>query len=119
MPIYEYSCNACGHNLEALQKFSDEPLKFCPECNEPTLKKLISAAAFHLKGTGWYETDFKNNGKKAESDKGKTTKSKTKPESGDTKSSDSKSTDAKGDTSKKTSDSASTSSESSSSNVSS
>ena len=64
MPIYEYICNACGHGLEALQKLSDEPLKFCPECNEATLKKQVSAAAFRLKGTGWYETDFKNNGKK-------------------------------------------------------
>lgn len=86
MPIYEYSCEACEHNLEALQKFSDEPLKFCPECNEPTLRKKISAAAFHLKGTGWYETDFKNNGKKGESDKGEKTKSDTKAKSSDSKS---------------------------------
>ena len=59
MPFYEYQCEACGHRLEALQKMSDDPLVYCPECNEAQLKKLISAAAFHLKGTGWYETDFK------------------------------------------------------------
>lgn len=66
MPIYEYMCTneSCGHQLEALQKLSDEPLVFCPACGESTLKKKISAAGFRLKGTGWYETDFKNNGKK-------------------------------------------------------
>ena len=64
MPFYEYQCTHCDHRLEVLQKISDEPLVYCPECNEATLKKLISAAAFRLKGTGWYETDFKNNDKK-------------------------------------------------------
>ena len=66
MPFYEYQCTACDHRLEALQKISDDPLVDCPSCNAPALKKLISAAAFRLKGTGWYETDFKNNGKKEE-----------------------------------------------------
>ena len=65
MPFYEYQCEACGNRVEALQKISDDPLVYCPKCNEPSLKKLISAAAFRLKGTGWYETDFKNNGKKS------------------------------------------------------
>lgn len=60
MPIYEYQCDACGHRLEALQKISDAPLKTCPECHEDSLRKRISAAAFVLKGSGWYETDFKN-----------------------------------------------------------
>jgi len=64
MPIYEYQCQACGHALEALQKMSDAPLVDCPNCNKPELKKQISAAAFKLKGSGWYETDFKNSGKK-------------------------------------------------------
>ena len=64
MPIYEYQCNACGHELEALQKMSDDALVHCPECNEETLKKKISAAGFQLKGTGWYETDFKHSGSK-------------------------------------------------------
>lgn len=62
MPIYEYQCQACGHELEALQKMSDDALLHCPECNGETLKKKISAAGFQLKGTGWYETDFKNSG---------------------------------------------------------
>lgn len=60
MPLYEYHCNACGHELEAMQKLSDAPLTVCPECGESSLKKKISAAAFRLKGGGWYETDFKN-----------------------------------------------------------
>jgi len=64
MPIYEYQCEACGHELEALQKVSDAPLKDCPACGEPGLKKRISAAAFRLKGGGWYETDFKTGKKK-------------------------------------------------------
>ncbi|MGX5173315.1 FmdB family zinc ribbon protein [Aliikangiella sp. IMCC44653] len=59
MPIYEYKCNACDHRMEKLQKMSDDPLKDCPECNEPSLSKLVSAAGFRLTGTGWYETDFK------------------------------------------------------------
>ena len=75
MPFYEYQCTQCDHRLEVLQKISDEPLVYCPECNEPTLKKLISAAAFRLKGTGWYETDFKNSDKKkAESKNGSSEK---------------------------------------------
>ena len=60
MPIYEYRCNHCEHRLEKLQKISDEPAKTCPECGEDRLQKLVSAAAFKLKGTGWYETDFKD-----------------------------------------------------------
>ena len=64
MPFYEYECGSCGHRLEALQKISDEPLVFCPECNESALRKLISVAGFRLKGSGWYETDFKNSSKK-------------------------------------------------------
>ena len=64
MPIYEYQCEACDHKMEKLQKLSDEPLKVCPICDEPTLNKLVSAAAFRLKGDGWYETDFKTGKKK-------------------------------------------------------
>ena len=59
MPIYEYSCGACGHELEVLQKLSDAPLTDCPACGKAELRKLISAAGFRLKGGGWYETDFK------------------------------------------------------------
>ena len=50
--------------MEKIQKMSEDPLKDCPECEEPSLRKLVSAAAFKLKGTGWYETDFKDNSKK-------------------------------------------------------
>ena len=64
MPIYEYRCQACGHELEALQKMSDDPLMDCPACGKAELSKLISAAGFRLKGGGWYETDFKSGKKK-------------------------------------------------------
>jgi putative FmdB family regulatory protein len=66
MPIYEYECGSCGHRLEAIQKMSDPLLKDCPACGQATLKKLMSAAGFHLKGTGWYATDFKKGGTKPE-----------------------------------------------------
>lgn len=64
MPIYEYQCQACGHRLESLQKLSEEPLKDCPACGQPTLNRLVSAAGFRLKGGGWYETDFKSGNKR-------------------------------------------------------
>ena len=64
MPIYEYQCQSCGHGLEKLQRMSDDPLKDCPDCGEAALKRLVSAAAFRLKGGGWYETDFKKDNKK-------------------------------------------------------
>ena len=60
MPIYEYQCTACGHHFDTIQTFKEEALTHCPVCGESTLKKLISAPAFHLKGTGWYVTDFKD-----------------------------------------------------------
>jgi putative FmdB family regulatory protein len=65
MPIYEYRCNLCGHELEALQKLSDPPLTGCPSCNAEGLVKLVSAAGFQLKGSGWYATDFKGGAKPA------------------------------------------------------
>ncbi|MNC84620.1 Zinc ribbon domain protein [compost metagenome] len=64
MPIYEYRCAECGHQKEFLQRMSDAPLKDCPECGKPAFNKLLSAAGFQLKGTGWYATDFKNNNAK-------------------------------------------------------
>lgn len=64
MPIYEYRCESCGAALEKLQKLSDPPLVECPECGKYTLVKLISASSFRLKGSGWYETDFKTGNKK-------------------------------------------------------
>ena len=79
MPIYEYQCQSCGHELEAIQKMSDSALTDCPQCNESALKKRISAAGFRLSGKGWYETDFKNSGKppgaKSDSEGSSTTKS--------------------------------------------
>ena len=60
MPIYEYQCQDCGHELEKIQKMSDSPLTDCPQCKQTKLVKKISAAGFRLTGTGWYATDFKN-----------------------------------------------------------
>ena len=60
MPIYEYQCGSCGTKKEHLQKLSDEPIPVCPACGSNTYTKLISAAGFQLKGSGWYATDFKN-----------------------------------------------------------
>lgn len=70
MPIYAYRCEACGHELDALQKVSDAALTDCPACGAAALKKQLTAAAFRLKGGGWYETDFKQNGKKNLHDSG-------------------------------------------------
>jgi len=80
MPIYEYKCKACEHKFDKLQKINDPALTDCPDCGKSELIKLISAAGFRLKGTGWYETDFKNSGKKpsAEASKDSTSKSTTK-----------------------------------------
>lgn len=64
MPFYEYKCSNCGYEEEVLQKISDKPLKKCAECGKSTMKKMVSAAAFRLKGGGWYETDFKSGKKK-------------------------------------------------------
>lgn len=61
MPIYEYECQKCHHRFEKIQGFSDDPLTICPECGQESLEKCISPPNFHLKGKGWYETDFKKN----------------------------------------------------------
>jgi putative FmdB family regulatory protein len=60
MPFYEYQCKSCGHELEAMQKVSDSPLRKCPHCGKSQLTRLMSAPVFRLKGGGWYETDFKD-----------------------------------------------------------
>ena len=65
MPIYEYRCSSCGHEVEALQKLADAPLLVCPSCHAAALVKQVSAAAFQLKGSGWYATDFKGGAKPA------------------------------------------------------
>lgn len=76
MPIYEYRCDDCGHELEVIQKMSDDPLTDCPACEGTGLRKLVSAGAFQLKGSGWYATDFKDSGRKKPE-----AKSESKPES--------------------------------------
>ena len=75
MPIYEYQCQDCRYRFDKIQKISDAPLQDCPECGKPSLTKLVSAPSFRLKGTGWYETDFKNKGSqpKAEDNKDSST----------------------------------------------
>lgn len=102
MPIYEYQCANCEHKMEALQKISDEPLKACPACDKPELVKLVSAASFRLKGSGWYETDFKTGDKKqlaeSESGAGKSTDSGQTGEQG--KGADQQKSAAKGSDSK-------------------
>jgi len=92
MPIYEYKCKACEHKFDKLQKINDPAFTDCPDCGEPELVKLVSAAGFRLKGTGWYETDFKTSGKKAQDtgSKAKTVdKSAKKPSSANNSSSSS------------------------------
>ena len=64
MPIYEYACGSCEHQFETIQRASEEPLRDCPECGEAALRKLLSAPVFRLKGSGWYETDFKTGDKR-------------------------------------------------------
>ena len=66
MPIYAYRCAECGHELDALQKISEPALKDCPSCHKPALAKKLTAAGFQLKGSGWYQTDFRNGSKPAE-----------------------------------------------------
>jgi len=84
VPIYEYECNECEHKLEVIQKINEEPLKECPECGDDSLRKLVSAASFRLKGTGWYETDFKD--KKPKRDTEKSTDKDDKKKKNDSKS---------------------------------
>ena len=112
MPIYEYECRGCGELHEFIQKFSDSPKRKCPSCGKLRLKKLISAAAFHLKGDGWYVTDFRDKGKSKDKGKSDSAESSSDSKSSDSKSSDSKSSDSKSSDSK-SSDSKSSESKSS------
>ena len=100
MPIYEYQCQACGHQLEALQKVSDAPLKKCPECGKPKLQKLLSAPSFRLKGGGWYETDFKSGKKKNLADSGRDEKPAAKADAKPAKGASAEPTSAKPKTDK-------------------
>jgi putative FmdB family regulatory protein len=70
MPLYEYRCEQCSHELEVMQKLADAPLTECPACHQPSLRKLISPVGFRLKGGGWYETDFKSGNKRNLADTG-------------------------------------------------
>ena len=80
MPIYEYRCAACGFQQEYLRKMSDAPLTDCPECGESSFSKMVSAAGFQLKGSGWYATDFKHGAKvKSKPEDKPATKSDDKP----------------------------------------
>jgi putative FmdB family regulatory protein len=65
MPIYGYQCQVCGHDFELMQKMSDPDPSTCPACGKPDVRKQLSAAGFHLKGSGWYATDFKGGDKKS------------------------------------------------------
>ena len=104
MPIYEYRCASCGHELEALQKLSEAPLTECPACHAAALKKKVSAAGFQLKGSGWYVTDFRNSGAKQPAkdaaktgDKANGADTKADAKSGETASTESTSTTTKSD----------------------
>ncbi len=102
MPIYPYMCGSCSYEFDRLQKISDDVLKVCPECGADSLRRKLTAAAFHLKGTGWYETDFKNKDKKGDGkdvpkgdkkEEATDAKPKTDDKKSDTKSSESKPAD--------------------------
>ncbi len=101
MPIYEYACVSCEHQFETIQRISEDPLLDCPECGKPDLKKLVSVAAFRLKGAGWYETDFKSGEKKNIAGEEKKDGSNKSDEAGSTKS-DAASDAAKGSVPKET-----------------
>jgi putative FmdB family regulatory protein len=81
MPIYEYRCSECGHQAEYLQKISEPALTICTACGKPTFTKLLSAAGFQLKGSGWYATDFKGGAKKSETKSDGKTDAKTEAKS--------------------------------------
>ena len=101
MPIYEYRCARCGHQQEFLQKVSDAQLTICTKCGAPEFSKMVTAAGFQLKGSGWYATDFKNSGTKkpvAKADEAPKADSATKgseTKSPETKSSETKSSETK------------------------
>ncbi|MES2997838.1 MAG: zinc ribbon domain-containing protein [Pseudomonadota bacterium] len=97
MPIYEYHCTVCGHHFETIQRFNDEALIDCPVCGKVSLEKLISAPAFHLKGTGWYVTDFKDKAKPSTESKREEPKEKQQDKSKEVKKEVTESTGSKGE----------------------
>jgi putative FmdB family regulatory protein len=101
MPLYEYRCEACGHQFEVIQKFSDEPIAVCPKCGSGPVAKLLSSPAFQFKGTGWYITDYARKGtsegkesKEKPATESKESKTESKPDSKSTSSSSDSSTSA-------------------------
>jgi putative FmdB family regulatory protein len=90
MPIYEYQCQSCGNKCEIMHRMSEEPSKDCGECGSASLKKLMSAVGFKLKGTGWYETDFKHSGSDKNKDAGSKASGKESSSQEDKKASSSK-----------------------------
>jgi len=92
MPIYAYKCGSCGHAKDVLQKVSDAPLTACPACGAESFSKQITAAGFQLKGSGWYVTDFRNNGSSTSSKPKETDAKSTDTSSGDSKPAESSST---------------------------
>lgn len=96
MPIYEYRCGSCGHQDEFLQKLRDDPIKACPRCGSDQFSKLVSAAGFQLKGSGWYATDFKGNGSKPAAKEGSDAAGASKDESKPATSDAAKSSSAEG-----------------------
>ena len=86
MPIYEYRCSSCGHQQEFMQKLSDAPLTTCTKCDKPTFTKMLTAAGFQLKGSGWYATDFKSKGTAPTAKEGTAPAAKEGADSGEKKS---------------------------------
>ena len=101
MPIYDYKCSKCEHEIEIIQKINDKPKEVCPKCNKKGLKKQISAPSFRLKGGGWYETDFKTENRKNIADSGKTETKKKESSKQSTDSKKEKKKDKKKDNSSK------------------
>ena len=106
MPIYAYRCSACGYQNDYLQKISEPLLSDCPECGKSTFQKQVTAAGFQLKGSGWYATDFKDNGKKAKP------AAKEESKAGESKAGESKAGESKAGGDKASSDSAKSSADS-------
>jgi putative FmdB family regulatory protein len=88
MPIYEYECTSCHHHFDLMQKINAEPVTQCPVCFDNSVIKLVSAAGFQLKGTGWYATDFKNQGTKSKETSENKTENKTENKEGTSKATD-------------------------------
>lgn len=91
MPIYEYQCQQCHHQVEAFQKINEAPLTACPNCHKNALQKLVSASSFQLKGTGWYATDFRDKGKAPKKEEEVKKESKETPKGSNKKSDESSS----------------------------